>query len=230
MKKQKKLIIFGNKKLAELACFYFTNDSEYEVEAFCVDSDYIKEERFMNLPVIPFEKIEDKYPPSDFDMFVAIGYKKQNKIRADKYHEVKNKGYKLATYVCSKSVVWPGVKIGENCFILENQILQPDVVVGNDVVIWGNSHFGHNTVISDHCWISPHAAVCGGVHIGEYSFLGTNITIRDNLKIGKECVVGAGSLVLHDIKDKEVFIGKVCEKYPLDSEQFGKMMNISREY
>ena len=53
-----KIIIFGNKDMAELACFYFRNDSNYVPVAFCVDGAYLKESRFNDLPVIAFEDIE----------------------------------------------------------------------------------------------------------------------------------------------------------------------------
>ena len=65
-----KIIIFGNKDMAELACFYFRNDSNYVPVAFCVDGDYLKESRFNDLPVIAFEDIEKEYPPATFNQFV----------------------------------------------------------------------------------------------------------------------------------------------------------------
>lgn len=223
-----KVIIFGNKKLAELAHFYLTHDSPYKVAAFTVNNEFIENKQFMDLPVIPFEKVEKLYPPDKFRMFIAIGYKKLNKIRAEKYYEAKNKGYKLISYICSNATVWDGVEIGDNCFILESQIMQPFVKIGNNVVLWGGCHFGHNTVVEEHCWISPHAALCGGVTVGKHTFIGTNVTIRDNVSIGRESIIGAGALILNDVGNKEVYIGKPSELYPLDSERFEMMMDISR--
>lgn len=223
-----KVVIFGTEKLAELAHFYLENDTSYKVVAFTVDSQYIKNKEFNGRPVVAFEEIVKLYPPDKFEMFVAIGYKNLNHIRAQKYAEAKAKGYKLISYVCSKATRWPKTEVGENCFILENQIIQPFVKIGNNVVIWGGSHFGHNAQVADHCWISPHAVVCGGVKIGEYSFLGTNVTIRDNVNIGKECIIGAGALILNDVADKEVYTGRPAELYRVDSEKFRIMMDISR--
>ena len=213
------VVIYGAAKLAELAHFYFTHDSLHQVVAFTVDREYVPGSHYRGLPVVPFEDVARKYPPDRYQMFVAIGYKKVNKVRSAKYAEAKKKGYQLVSYVNSRA---------DNCFILENQIMQPDVHIGNGVTIWGGCHFGHNTVVEDHCWISPHATICGGVHIGTHSFLGSNVTIRDNLRIGPECIIGAGSVVLNDLPEKQVVVAKPASKYPLDSEHFDAMMDISR--
>lgn len=223
-----KVIIFGNTKLAELAYFYFKHDSPYRVVAFTVNEEYVAQNEYLGLPLIPFEEIENHYPPGEFKMFIAIGYKRLNTIRAKKYYEAKEKGYELVSYISSRASHWDDTEIGDNCFILENQVIQPYVKIGNDVTIWCNSHFGHNTVVGDHCWISPHAAICGGVTVGPYSFIGTNVTIRDNVTIGRECIIGAGAIILNDTKDKEVYVAKSTELYRLDSTRFQRLMDISR--
>ena len=41
-----KLIIFGAGDIAELAMYYFTKDSNYEVVAFCVDEEYKNKDQF----------------------------------------------------------------------------------------------------------------------------------------------------------------------------------------
>jgi len=223
-----KVVIFGTEKLAEVASFYLSHDSPHEVVAFTADASFIKAKQFMGLPVIPFEEVEKHYPPDEFKMFIAVGYTKLNTIRASKYNEAKKKGYELISYVNSKAIQWGEIEIGDNCFILENQVIQPWVKIGNDVVLWSGNHFGHNVIIGDHCWIASHVVICGGVKIGPYCFLGVNATIRDDVTIGRECIISAGALILNDIGDKEVYIANPTEKYPLDSTRFEKMMDASR--
>ena len=151
-----------------------------------------------------------------------------NAIRAGKYNEAKNKGYELISYISSKATHWGDTEIGDNCFIFENQVIQPFVKIGNDVILWSGNHFGHNVVIGDHCFIASHVVVSGGVSIGAYSFIGVNATIRDDVTIGRECIIGAGALILNNTRDKEVYIAKPTELYRLDSTRFEKMMDISR--
>lgn len=223
-----KVVVFGTEKLAELAQFYFTNDSPYEVVAFTANESFIKEKEFMELPVVPFEEIEKHYPPDEFKMFIAVGYTRLNTVRAEKYNEAKNKGYELISYVSSKAIRWGDTEIGDNCFILENQVIQPSVKIGNNVILWSGNHFGHNVIIGDHCWIASHVVICGGVSIGPYSFIGVNATIRDDVSIGRECIIGAGALILNDTRDKAVYIARPTELYRLDSTRFEKLMDISR--
>jgi sugar O-acyltransferase (sialic acid O-acetyltransferase NeuD family) len=212
-----KVIIFGTGGFAEVAHFYLTHDSEHEVVAFTADSEFIKEKEFLSLPLVPFEEVDSIYPPDGFNMLIAIAYKKLNKIRAEKYSEAKGKGYSLISYVNSKAIHWGDTEIGDNCFIFENQTIQPFVKIGNDVIIWSGNHIGHHSIIGDHCFITSHVVISGNVNIGPYCFLGVNSTIRDGITIAGECIIGAGALILHDTVKKGVYRGKAAELYSKDS-------------
>lgn len=204
----KKVIIFGSNDFAEIAHFYLTNDSSYEVIAFTVNREFMKDNKFLNLPVIPFEEIEQKYPPSTYSMFIAIAYSKLNRRRAEIFKLAKEKGYELISYVNSKATTWDGLTIGENCFIFENVVIQPFVKIGDDVIIWSGNHIGHHSIIGDHCFITSHVVISGNVIVEPYCFLGVNSTIRDGIKISRECVIGAGTVILKDTLPREVYTNK----------------------
>ena len=55
------VVIYGIGPFAKLLHYYLTNDSDYEVVAFCADEAYIKEKEFCGLPVVAFEDIENIY-------------------------------------------------------------------------------------------------------------------------------------------------------------------------
>lgn len=229
MLKDKKLVIFGLGKMAQLAHFYFTNDSNYEVVAFTVDQKYITDNDYLGLPVVAFEEVEKKYSFTQFDMFIAIGYKKLNSLRFNKYNEAKTKGYLLATYVCSKLTSWGDYIIGDNCFVLENQVIQPFVKIGNNVIIWSGNHFGHDVEIGDNTYIASHIVFSGYVKIGKSCFIGINATIRDGVEVGDECIVGAGVILNNNVKDKSVYVAEATKIYPLPSDMFERMMEISKK-
>ena len=201
----KKVVIFGTSVFAEIVYFYLTHDSPNQVIAFTVHEKFMDKKKFLGLPVVPFETIEKKYPPEKYTMFIAVGYQKMNKPRAKIFREAKNKGYKLLTYVNSKVTKWGKLDIGENCFIFENNVIQPFVKIGNDVIMWSGNHVGHGTEIGDHCYISSHVVISGFVKIRPYCFFGVNSTIRDSITIEKECVIGAGSVILESTKEREVY-------------------------
>ena len=118
--KSKKIILFGNSAFAEIAYEYFTNDSIFEVSAFTVSEDYLKNDEFFGLPIVPFEKIHECFPPDKFQMHICVVYKRLNRVRMHFYEEAKKKGYTLASYISSRAFVWKNVVIEDNCFIFEN--------------------------------------------------------------------------------------------------------------
>lgn len=226
---KKPVVIFGNGKMAQLAHFYFNHDSEYEPVAFTVDAAFIGEERqYLGLPLIPFDEVEARYSPQTFLMFVAVGYTRLNTVRTTCFLKAKAKGYRFASYLSSRSSHWGDVVMGDNCFILENQVIQPFVKFGDNVFVWGGCLFGHDVVVEDHCYLAAHIVVSGGVRIGTGSFIGINATLRDNVTIGEKCIIGAGALILRSTKPKEVYIAKSTELYALDSDRFERMMEISK--
>lgn len=209
---QKKLVIFGAGDIAELAHFYFETDSDYEVVAFSIDSDYLTDASFCGLPVIPFEEITTFYPPDQYELFVAFGYSKLNALRKEKYNEAKKKGYSLATYISSYATILNKQNIGENCFILEDNTIQPFVNIGNNVTLWSGNHIGHHSTICDHCFITSHVVVSGGVVIKEQCFIGVNATLRNHITLGDKCVIGAGTLLLSSAEPEGLYIGNATAR------------------
>lgn len=209
---KKKLVIFGTGDIAQLAHFYFSTDSNYEVAAFTVEAAYLDKAEFCGLPVLPFEEIAIRYPREEFNFFVALSYSKLNTLRKEKYLEAKALGYNIVSYVSSKANVLNQYQIGENCFILENNTIQPFVKIGNNVTLWSGNHIGHHSIIQDHTFIASHVVVSGGVEIGEQCFIGVNATLRDHIKIGARCVIGAGALLLADAQADGFYIGCATER------------------
>ena len=119
-----KVVVFGTELVAELAHYYLTNDSEHEIVAFTVNQEYIKEEVFCGLPVVPFENITELFPPAEYKFFAPLSERKMNMVRAKIYAEVKALGYAFISYISSKATVLTD-QIGENCFILEDNTIQP---------------------------------------------------------------------------------------------------------
>lgn len=206
----KKLIIFGIGEQAEMAYYYFKNDSKYDVVAFTVDKKYIDKETLFDLPIIEFESIENIYSEEEYELFIAVGYNKINKLREEKYLLCKEKGYKIASYISSKASIFTD-KIGENSFILEDNTIQPYVTIGNNVTLWSGNHIGHHSIIQDNCFVTSHVVISGGCEIGENTFIGVNATLRDHIKIGKSNVIGAGALILGDTEDNKVYMANPTE-------------------
>lgn len=205
------VVLFGTGDFARVASVYLKQDSPYNVVAFSVHEAYRTEPVLLGRPVVPFEKLTAEYPPAQCAMFVAMGFSRLNKARAEIYQACKALGYNLISYVNSKAALWGEVELGDNCFVFENNVLQPFVKIGHDTILWSGNHIGHDAVIGNHCFITSHAVISGNVRIGNNCFVGVNATIRNDVTIGDESVIGAGALILKDAAPSSVFQGQATE-------------------
>ena len=214
---RKRLIIFGSGQIAELASFYFGAHTDYTVSAFTVDAGYIGSDTCFGLPLVPFEHILQSHPPDDFDLFIAISYTKLNEVRKQKFLAAKDLGYHLPSYVSPHATLLNDGRIGDNCFILEDNTVQPFAAIGDNVTLWSGNHIGHHSKIEDHSFLASHIVVSGGVEIGESCFIGVNATLRDNINVGEKCVIGAGSLLLSDAEPGGVYMGVATQRSKVPS-------------
>ena len=220
---KKKLIIFGIADIGELAHFYFRKDTDYEVVAFTLDAEYIDEPNFCELPVVPFDGIEKNYPPESHAMFVSLGYSKMNAVRREKFLVAQSLGYDLASYVSPKTTVLNENRIGKNCFILENNVIQPFVEIGDNVTLWSGNHIGHHSTIGAHTFVASQVVISGRVTIGEQCFIGVNATLRDHIKIGDKTIIGAGTLILDNAEAESVFLGSTTKPAKFSSSRISKI-------
>jgi len=223
-----KVVIFGTSQWAELAHFYLTHDSPHEVVAFTLDRDYLQEKQFKDLPVIAFDELEQHYPPAEYRLFIPISFKRMNHARAQKYEEAHARGYSMISYVSSKATIWPGFKCGENCFIFEDNTIQPFVELGSDIVMWSGNHIGHHSRIKDHVMITSHVVISGCCTIEPFCFFGVNATVRDETIVARETLVGAGVVILKDTKEFEVYKAVAAEPAGFRSDELRSLSHKSK--
>jgi sugar O-acyltransferase (sialic acid O-acetyltransferase NeuD family) len=203
---KKKLVLFGTGDIARLAHVYFSTDSRYRVAAFTVDRAYCKEPSFNGLPLVPFDEVAAKFSPKTHGMFIALSYARMNTLRAERYADARQKGYALASYVSSKCTYLSDNAPGDNCFILEDNTIQPFVRIGNNVTLWSGNHIGHDSTIGDHCFLASQIVVSGRVTVGAYSFIGVNATLRNAITIAPRTLIGAGASIMADTIEGGVYL------------------------
>jgi sugar O-acyltransferase (sialic acid O-acetyltransferase NeuD family) len=214
-----RVVIFGAGDIARLAHQYFSRDSVFETVAFAVDAEFRREDTFQGLPLVDVEEVTERYPPSDFKMFVAMSYAKMNTVRAAKYHRAKELGYALVSYVSSRCSFLTDQPVGDNCFILEDNTIQPFVTIGNNVTLWSGNHIGHDSTVADHSFISSHVVVSGHVRIGPYCFIGVNATLRNSITLAESTLVGAGALVMKNTVPKGVYLSAPAKLFSKRSDE-----------
>ena len=207
-----KVIIFGIQDFAELAHYYLENDSEHEVVAFCVNEKYIPEvKNFKNLPIVAFETVQNVYPPSEYMFFAPMSPQKMNRLRENVYNDIKLKGYNLISYISSKATTFDNA-IGDNCFILENNTIQPFTTIGNNVILWSGNHIGHHSVINDHIMFTSHVVLSGHCVVENYCTLGVNATIRDGITIAEGTFVAMAASIIKNTEPWGLYKGNPAIK------------------
>lgn len=219
----KKLVIIGDSAFAEIAFEYFKHDSEYEPIAFSVETAFLSKTQLFGLPIIPLENLIEEYPPTDYEVFVAVTYGSLNKLRERLFYDLKKKGYTLASYISSNAFCWRNVKIGENCFIFEDNTIQPFVEIEDNCILWSGNHIGHHSVIRKNCFISSHVCISGYCDIGKNSFLGVNATIVNNISLGDFNWIGPDVTITKNTKIDEFWAPTRMTAKNLTASEFFKI-------
>ncbi len=201
-----KIILFGTGDIAQIANYYFETDTEHEIVAFTVDKAYATSDSYEGKPLVAFENITEHYPASEYKMFIALSYARMNRLREQKYHEAKAKGYELVSYISTHCTNLSQFTPGDNCFIFEDNTIQPFVKIGNNVTIWSGNHIGHHSIIESHNFISSHVVISGHCHIKSYTFLGVNATIGHKVTIEEGTLLGAGTITTKDTVKDGVYV------------------------
>ena len=207
------ILIFGTGDIAQIAKYYFDIDSEHNVVGFTVDREYLSVVQFEGLPVIAFDEINTLYPPDRFKLFIALSYSKMNSVREAKYNIAKNKGYELVSYVSSRCSYMSQFKHGDNCFIFEDNTIQPFTKIGNNVTLWSGNHIGHHSTIGDHNFISSHVVISGHCTIGSNCFLGVNATVHNNVHIASGTLLAAGAILSKSSEENGVYLPPKSSKF-----------------
>lgn len=198
-----KIIIFGIGQLAQLLHEYIQDDGQFEIVAFTADNPEVN--TLFGLPVVEFNELEKQYAPSDYKILIVIGYSERNQKRRKVFERVKNKGYSMVNYIHRSSIVPKSTIMGENCIILENNVFQPHVTIGDDMGMLSSNVVSHHVQIEDHCFLTEHVCVGGRVKIGTGSTLGLNSTIKQRVIISPNTFVGANVYLRSDSSKNSVY-------------------------
>lgn len=134
--------------------------------------------------------------------------------------DVQSKDIGKGTRIWQFCVVFPGAKIGENCNICAQVLIENDVIIGDNVTVKSGVQLWDGVRIEDNVFIGPNATFTNdqfprskGAYqqlqtvIKAGATIGANVTILPGLTIGENAMVGAGSVVTKDVLANVVVIG-----------------------
>jgi UDP-3-O-[3-hydroxymyristoyl] glucosamine N-acyltransferase len=135
-------------------------------------------------------------------------------------------GFRPASYVSSRAFVWPNVKLGEHCFVFEDNTVQPFVTIGDNVVLWSGNHIGHHSIIEPNCFISSHVVISGFCRIREYCFMGVNSSVANNVIIGINNWIAPGVSIMKNTADGTLFKPPTVEESTVTAPRFFRLHKI----
>jgi acetyltransferase-like isoleucine patch superfamily enzyme len=111
--------------------------------------------------------------------------------------------------------------IGSNVSIGTHSIIEHDIRIGNGVRIHSNVFIPEYSILEDGCWIGPCVVFTNALYplsknvkqnlkgplIKKKAKIGANCTILPGIIIGRNSLIGAGSVVTKDVKDNTVVAG-----------------------
>ena len=202
-----KIVLFGASDFSKTIDYYITTETSCEVVGYTATKHPKGDSftQFNNKPFIPFDDVCSLYNPEAFQMFVAVGYVSLNTVRKRFIEEAKSKGFSLFSHISPTSIKHSDLFVGENVFVFEGNIIQPNVRLEDGVILGRGNSIGHDSIIHKYSFIANRSVLCGNCHIGAESFIGSNATISDGVTISEKNIIGAASYIRKDTGPSEVY-------------------------
>ena len=175
---------------------------EYEVKGFLDD----KADALDGMPGYPpiIDSVEH-YEPQPDDVFTcALGDAHWKKHYAE---IVLNKGGEFINIIHQSAGISRNTKLGQGCIICEHVGISCDIAIGDFVTMQVYTTIGHDAIIGNYCHLGARVFMGGCSQLGEIATVQTNAIILPHVKVGNNCMVGAGAVVIRKVKDGTTVYG-----------------------
>lgn len=217
------VVIFGVGLTARLAAHVLATDSPLRPVALTVHERFIAATEYAGLPVRRFEDLERFHPPAQAALIAPLGWTRMGQLRADVVAAGKARGYRFASYVSSRAVVWSGFAAAENCMIFDGVVIEPFARVGADSIVRAGALLSHDVELGEHCFVAPRASVGGAARVGAHCVLGAGCVVTEGVQVAPRCFIAAGAIVTTDTQPDGIYRGNPARRSPVGVDQFGKL-------
>lgn len=164
-------------------------------------------------------------------MIVSIGVNKIRRFVVDRLlanAKACGNDLEFATAIHPSAIISPTAKIGEGTVVMAGAVINADAVIGKHCIVNTGATVDHDCVIEDYCHIAPGVNVSGGTHIGTGTWIGVGACVIQCLNIGKDCMIGAGSVVVTEIPDGVTAYGNPCRVRTKENQDNNMNNNLIR--
>lgn len=127
---------------------------------------------------------------------------------------------KISTLITNQKIDFPNIIAPNSMFIDPENVeigigniisfgctFSCNVKIGNFNIFNWNNTIGHDVTIGSYNSFMPSVSISGEVSIIELNFFGVSSVVLQRLKIGKNTIVGANSLITRSTKDNQTYVG-----------------------
>lgn len=201
-----KIAIIGSGDLGQSIAHYARNN-DYEIVGFY--DDFQQTDSVIGIPLLgKLDKIETDYKRQLFDALVcAVGYNHfdfREKVFKKYRHGL---GIPFATIIDSSCHVDTSASIGDGVVMFPTSMVDKGCVIEDNVLLNVGVTIAHDSRVKEHSFLSPRVAVAGFSTIGKRCMIGINSTIIDNISVCDDTRVGGGTLLIHDVTEKGLYVG-----------------------
>ncbi|MFY7860693.1 MAG: acetyltransferase [Chitinophagales bacterium] len=152
--------------------------------------------------VVSFEMAKSMTKHLKISLAVGNPYTRRKIVETHKNYEID-----WINVIHKNAFITKSANLGIGNTICAGSIVNSNAKVGNFCLINNGALVEHDTVLKDYCSISPRAVVGGRCVINENVFIASNSTIIARTNIGRDTIVGMGSIVTKDIDDNKLAFG-----------------------
>lgn len=111
------------------------------------------------------------------------------------------------------AILHPSAVVAADVTIEEGAVVMPGAVVmagsrlGAGSLLNTRASLDHESTLAEGASLAPGVVTGGRVCIGRRTFVGLGAMVKHGVRIGEDCIVGAGALVLNDLPDRVVAYG-----------------------
>lgn len=145
-----------------------------------------------------------KYADSKF--IISIGKNHVRRKLADKYD------LNYISVIHPAAVIAEDVTIEEGTVVMAGAIINSGARIGKHCIVNTGATIDHDCTIADCVHLSPGVHLGGTVTIDSESWMGVGSCCKNNVTIGKQVIIGAGGVVIHDILESGTYVGVPVKK------------------
>ena len=140
------------------------------------------------------------------DFVIGIGNNTVRKTIAEQYN------VNWVSMIHPSAQIAIDVRIGKGTIVMANAVINACTTIGNHCIINTGAIVEHDNVIKNYVHISPNVALGGTVRIGSLTHMGIGATVKNDIEICSDCTIGAGAVVVKNIKEPGTYVGVPIRK------------------